>query len=241
MRSSRGPRSPRPRPQPSPRRTVIAATPTPTDAGANDRAPAPRPRRPRPRLVATVYVLAAVAIALDRVTKAWALRELPLGEPQEVLGTLLRFTLVFNPGAAFSIGTGITPVFTTVMVVVSVAVLVAAWRVASAWWAVALGFLLGGAVGNLIDRLTRPPSPGRGEVVDFIHLPNFPVFNVADICVSTAAVLVAVAVLRGLEFDGSHARPAGPRDRPTAADDRGATAAVGGGADDAEEPEARRG
>lgn len=170
-------------------------------------------------LVATVALIAGVAIALDRLTKAWALDNLVPGVPQPFLGSVLQLTLLFNPGAAFSLGTGVTPLFTVIQAAVAVAVLVMMFRVRSGWWATGMGFLLGGATGNLIDRLTRPPGFARGHVVDFLQLPHWPVFNIADSCVVTAACVIAVAAFRGIPF------------RPDAADADADDRAAGAGPD----------
>lgn len=152
----------------------------------------------------------------DRLTKVWALANLTYGEPQDFIGSLLRLRLVFNPGAAFSLGIGATPLFTVIQASVSIIILVAATRVRSLPWAVALGLVLGGATGNLTDRLTRPPGFGLGHVVDFLELPNFPVFNVADMAIVTAACLVALLSLRGVPF-----RDVSPRHPETGRSERG--------------------
>ncbi len=117
-----------------------------------------------------------------------------------MLGELFGFRLFYNSGAAFSLGTGITPVLTAFACVAVVAMLVALARTWSTWWAVSVGVLLGGASGNLVDRLTRPPGFGRGEVVDFFELPNFPIFNVADMAVVSGAVLIVLLSLRDVPF-----------------------------------------
>lgn len=145
---------------------------------------------------------------LDRLTKLWALSSLDENVPQDFVGSLLRLRLIFNPGAAFSLGTGATPLFTVIQAVVSVAVVVAALRVGRLRWAIALGLVLGGASGNLTDRLTRPPGFGLGHVVDFLELPNFPVFNIADSAIVAAACLVALLSLRGVPFGVSPVEPA---------------------------------
>lgn len=148
---------------------------------------------------ALVIVIGVVVYAADQWAKNVALAELRPGVPVPVIGEVLQWRLVFNPGAAFSLGTGITPVFTLFQAAVSIAVLVLAWRLRSVWWAVALGLVLGGATGNLHDRLLRPPSFGHGHVVDYIALPNFPVFNIADSAITTAAVMILVAAVFGWE------------------------------------------
>jgi signal peptidase II len=165
------------------------------------------PARPR-HLLTAVWVLCGLVVLLDQVTKALALRYLSESEAVTVVGELLRLRLVFNPGAAFSIGTGMTWVLTLVAVLVVAVVVRVSQRLGSRGWAVALGLLLGGALGNLGDRLLRPPGFARGHVVDFLELPNWPVFNIADSAISTAAVLIVVLGLRGIAVDGSRERDA---------------------------------
>ena len=176
-------------------------------------APAPPPPVPvRRRLVGTLVVLAALVVTADQVTKRLALRHLEDNAPVPVLGELLQLRLVFNPGAAFSIGTGMTWLLTLIAVVVVVVVARIARGLGSRWWAVALGLLLGGALGNLVDRLTRPPGFARGHVVDFIEVPHWPVFNVADSAITLAAVLIVLLALRGIGVDGR--REGASRDEP---------------------------
>lgn len=150
--------------------------------------------------------LAALIYVADRATKAWALAELTPGRPRELVGELLQLRLVFNPGAAFSLGAGSTWVFTIVQATVSVAILVVSVRVTRWPWRVGLGLVLGGALGNLTDRLTREPGFGVGHVVDFLELPNWPVFNIADCAIVTGAVLLAAATIVGVPA----LEPAGP-------------------------------
>lgn len=172
-----------------------------------------------------VVLLGALVFALDQWTKTVALRQLAPGERIPVVQDWLSWQLVFNPGAAFSLGQSITPVFTLFQALVAIAVLVMAWRLRSLWWAIALGFVLGGAAGNLFDRLFRPPSFGHGHVVDFVALPNFPVFNVADMSITTAAVMIIVAAFAGWEAFEARRSASGP------AADRGVAGAERGGAE----------
>jgi signal peptidase II len=137
------------------------------------------------------------------VTKVLAVRELTDRAPVELVGTFLQLQLVRNPGAAFSAGSSLTPLITTVAIVAAVVVVVLASRVRHRGWAVGLGLLLAGVTGNLVDRLLREPGPFRGHVVDFFALPNWPVFNVADICIDVAAALFVILLLRGIRLDGS--------------------------------------
>jgi signal peptidase II len=149
-----------------------------------------------------VISFAAVIIVIDQLTKAWAVAQLKGQPPIEVVGTWLQFTYGENTGAAFGIGTGFTWIFTAIAIVVAVVIIRTARRLGSPWWAIALGGLLGGAVGNLIDRLIRDPGPGQGYVVDFIALPNFPVFNVADMAITISAGLMILLTLRGVDLSG---------------------------------------
>jgi signal peptidase II len=150
-----------------------------------------------------VLVVALVAYAIDQVTKQLAVHHLAGRAPVDVLGTWLRFELLRNAGAAFSTGTSWTPVISLVAVGAAVAVVVAALRVRHRGWAAGLGLLLAGIVGNLTDRMLRTPGPFRGHVVDFIALPHWPVFNVADVCIDLAGAALVLLLLRGASFDGS--------------------------------------
>ena len=152
-----------------------------------------------------VLSVAAGVVVLDQLTKMWAassVRErLESGEgPIEVIGSLLRFTYAENTGAAFSLGTGYTWVFSSIAIVVVIVVIRTASRLTNPAWAVALGGLLGGSLGNLIDRMTRDPGPLRGYVVDFIQVPNFPIFNVADMAIVGSSILMVILSVRGVEF-----------------------------------------
>jgi signal peptidase II len=145
---------------------------------------------------------AAVVVLLDQLAKAWAIQALGDGSGIQVVGSLVQLRLFRNPGAAFSFATGTTWIFTIVATVVSVVILRTSRRLGSTWWALALGLLLGGALGNLLDRLLREPAFGRGHVVDFIDLPHLFVFNLADAAITCAAVLIALLGLRGVGIDG---------------------------------------
>lgn len=160
----------------------------------------------RPRRVRTFALAAVVVYALDVVTKVLAVEFLADRPAVDVVPGVLQLTLVRNPGAAFSLGTELTVVLTGIAVVVVVVVLGMAARLRDRGWAIALGLLLGGALGNLTDRLLRQPGPLRGHVVDFLQLPNWPVFNVADSAITVAAVLVAWRSVRGIGLDGRRDR-----------------------------------
>jgi len=122
--------------------------------------------------------------------------------PINVVGTFVRFTYTENTGAAFSLGTGYTWIFSIIAIVVAVVIIRTSRQLGSIGWAVAFGGLLGGLLGNLLDRITRPPSPGMGSVVDFIAFPNFPVFNVADMAIVGSAALMVFLSIRGIEIKG---------------------------------------
>jgi len=162
----------------------------------------PQHTRGRGRLLTVLAAICATVYALDQVTKALALEYLDDGRVVEVVDGILQLRLVFNPGAAFSIATGLTWLLTLVATVVVIVVLRIARRLGSRGWAVALGLLLAGALGNLTDRFVRPPAFARGHVIDFLELPNFPVFNVADSSITVAAALIVLLGLRGIGVDG---------------------------------------
>ncbi len=160
----------------------------------------PGPRRQRYLLLVLV---ALTAVGLDLLTKEWVLATFREGERLDVIGDIVQFTLVFNTGAAFSMGTDYTWVFSTIATVVVCVIAYIGLRVRSAWWAVTLGLMMGGAAGNLVDRVFREPEPFHGAVVDFIKVMDFPVFNIADSCVVVGACLVVALTFKGLELDGS--------------------------------------
>ena len=156
----------------------------------------------QPRRVVMFATVAALTIALDVVTKVAAVAFLADREPVVVVPGVLDLTLVRNPGAAFGLGTGQTWLLSAIAIIVVGVVLRMAGRLRDRGWALALGLLLGGAVGNLLDRLFRQPGPMRGHVIDFLQLPNWPVFNLADSAICLAAALVVWRSLRGVELDG---------------------------------------
>lgn len=147
-----------------------------------------------------LFITAIVVLAIDLVTKVWAVANLENQSDIEVLGSFLKFSFLRNPGAAFSIGTNVTWVFTIISMAVSIAILVLAKKVVNRDWAIALGAMLGGALGNLGDRIFRSPEPFQGHVVDFILLPNYPMFNVSDSAVVIAAITMTILSIRGVEY-----------------------------------------
>lgn len=154
------------------------------------------------RALAVLGALAVVAYGLDQLTKLWVTSTMLEGQRIPVLPPLLHWYYIRNSGAAFSIGENVTWVFSIIMTLVSAAIIVYAPRVRSVAWATALGLVLGGALGNLTDRLFREPSFGMGHVVDFIQLPNFAIFNVADSAVVTGVVLICLLTVLGIGADG---------------------------------------
>ena len=155
------------------------------------------------RPILLLIVVAAIGYGIDQVTKAWAASSLDPLHPRNLVGSILRLHLTRNAGAAFSIATNATWVLTIIATVVIIATIVVARRLRSRPWACALGLLIGGALGNLTDRFFRAPGGGRGHVVDFLELPHWPIFNVADMCVVTAACLIALLALLGIGVDGT--------------------------------------
>lgn len=150
-----------------------------------------------------MLALAAVIILLDQVTKVVAVAALEGGPAIHLLGDTVRLVLVRNPGAAFSLGTDATVVFSVIATVVVVFLLWFSRRIHSSWWAWGLGLMLGGAAGNLVDRFVRSPGILEGHVVDFVSVGWWPVFNVADASLVAGVIVIAVTVLRGIDYDGS--------------------------------------
>jgi signal peptidase II len=161
----------------------------------------------RPRRVGLLLGVAAFVLAADVISKAIVVARMPDHAPIRLLGGLLTITLTRNGGAAFSIGTSMTIVFTAIAVGVIVFILRAARNLRSIGWAITLGLLLGGATGNLVDRIFRAPGPFEGHVVDWIELPHWPVFNLADSSIVCAGVLVVLLALRGIRLDGTRTIP----------------------------------
>ena len=180
-------------------------------------APSPRPAvvTGSRRLIRLFASIAVIVYVLDQLSKAWALGTLTNAPPQELLGTFLRLYLVRNPGAAFSVGTGSTWLLTLLAVVVLIVLIRASRRLGSTAWAWAFGMVLGGALGNLTDRLTRDPGFGRGHVVDFIDYNGWFVGNVADIAIVAAALLIGLLALLGVGLDGQRT---GTDEQPGAGD-----------------------
>jgi signal peptidase II len=147
-------------------------------------------------------VVAVLAYASDQVTKAIALSAFGDGASRSVIGDLISFKLIGNPGAALSLGASNTWVMTGIAIAVLVAIVFVARDLGSRAWALALGLLLGSAIGNLTDRFVRPPGGGQGHVVDFIDYNGYFIGNVADIWIVGAAGLIVVLAILGIGIDG---------------------------------------
>ena len=158
------------------------------------------------RLLWVVLGVAAAVVALDQFSKWLVVARLkPVGSI-DVIGGFLRFVYVENSGAAFSIGINFTWIFTIIAVIVAIVIIRTSRNLGSIAWAIALGALLGGSLGNLCDRLFRAPGFGRGYVVDFIAFPHFAVFNVADMAITCSAAFMVILALRGVSFSGATAK-----------------------------------
>ncbi|MEU2182762.1 signal peptidase II [Streptomyces thermolilacinus] len=164
-------------------------------------APAERPRGRR-RVVALMAV-AVVAYLLDLGSKMLVVAKLEHHDPIVVIDGLLKFEAVRNPGAAFGIGEAFTVVFTVIAAAVIVVIVRLARKLYSLPWAIALGLLLGGALGNLTDRIFRAPGVFEGAVVDFIAPAHFAVFNLADSAIVCGGFLIVILSFKGLDPDGT--------------------------------------
>lgn len=161
-----------------------------------------------PRKLNLVLLLAAVILIVDQLTKVWAVATIDPAQPRRVLGGLVYLSMLRNPGAAFSLATSMTWILALIACVVVVVIIRIASKLRSPWWATCLGLILGGALGNLMDRIFRSPGFLRGHVVDFVSVfgPNgqyFPVFNVADSAITVGGVLLVIVALLGYELDGT--------------------------------------
>ena len=171
-----------------------------------------------PRKLGIFLLTTAAVFAADVISKALAVAQLS-DRPVELVPGVLDLELTRNRGAAFGVAGGATILFTLVAVAVIVVIARVARRLRSTAWAVTLGLLLGGALGNLLDRLVRSPAPLRGEVVDWIHLHHWPVFNIADSAIVVGGLLAVLLTARNIPIDGRreqaepHPDPAADRSR----------------------------
>lgn len=166
-----------------------------------------------PRRLGLVLALALIVVLLDQLTKLLVVHNLTPGESTRILGGLVYLTEFRNAGAAFSTATGVTWLLALVAIAVVVVIVRMASKLRSVPWAIALGLVLGGAVGNLIDRIFRSPGFLRGHVVDFISLfepdgKHFAVFNVADSAITLGAIALVITALCGIDMDGRRTRGA---------------------------------
>jgi signal peptidase II len=181
------------------------------DSSVPDSQSVPSRARVRVLLVGVFLVLYAV----DQATKWLAVDRLTGKPDKQLLGDVLVLHLTRNAGAAFSTGTRYTGLFTCLAIAAILVVVWLARRVRSALWAVAFGMLLAGICGNLTDRIFRAPGVLRGHVVDFLMLPHWPIFNVADMCINVAAALILVQAFRGIRLDGSRVERQSDDERST--------------------------
>jgi signal peptidase II len=159
---------------------------------------------PKRRRVGVLVSTALIVLALDIISKVTVVAQLS-GRSVRLLGGFLTLLVSRNPGAAFSIGTSMTVVFSVIAVSVIVVILRTSRRIRSVPWALTLGLLLGGATGNLADRIFRYPGLFRGYVVDWIDVPHWPVFNLADSAVVCGGILAVLLSMRGIRLDGQRA------------------------------------
>jgi lipoprotein signal peptidase len=177
------------------------------------------PSRPRQRRTTLLLLAAAAVLLADVVSKLVVVATLQPGEHVDLLGHVLRLTETRNAGAAFSVGTSATVLFTVVALGVVVVIAREARRLTSGGWAVTLGLLLGGALGNLSDRMLRSPGPLRGHVVDWIELPHWPVFNLADSAIVIGGCLAVLLASRGVPLDSRPSAESVPSGEPMPSDE----------------------
>ncbi|MCU1645613.1 MAG: lspA [Nocardia sp.] len=190
-------------PDESPADSAPAGTPEEPVAAADPVAASEPEATARPLRLRTLLLVAVVALGLDLLTKTIVVAKLTPGHPIYLIGDSVRLALVRNPGAAFSMATGMTWLLTLVAAAVVVGVIRIGRTMRSLPWAIGLGLVLGGALGNLIDRLFRAPGPLQGHVVDFVAVGWWPVFNIADSSIVCGAALLVALTVFGFEPDGT--------------------------------------
>lgn len=151
----------------------------------------------RPQFSRIIWLTAWTIWLFDYATKAWALIALD-NEPKKILGTLLQFTLVKNSGAAFNLAGSFTAIFSVIAVLVIATIVRYAHMITSRGWLTCAGLLLGGVLGNLTDRIFREPGFFMGHVVDWIQIPHWPVFNIADSAITVAALIAVIQTIRNV-------------------------------------------
>ena len=159
------------------------------------------------RLISThwkrLYTIAWAIWLLDFATKSWALNSLDSRNPVKVLGEFLQLTLLKNSGAAFSLAEGATIIFTFFAILVVGVIAYYSIKITSVGWSIVLGLALGGILGNLTDRIFRAPGFFTGHVIDWIQLPNWPVFNLADSAIVVAASIAVILSIRNISPTGA--------------------------------------
>lgn len=173
------------------------------EAGADERRVPAQRRAGRGRRIAVLFAVAVFAYGLDLISKLLVVSRLEGHAPIRLVGDLLELHAIRNPGAAFGFGAAFTIIFTLIAAAVIVVIIRLARKLYSFPWAVALGLLLGGALGNLTDRIFRAPGVFEGEVVDFIAPKGFAVFNLADSAIVCGGILIVLLSFRGLDPDGT--------------------------------------
>lgn len=160
------------------------------------RAPITSSRAQRARRL--FITIATATFALDLLTKNWAETSLQYREPIRVIGNFLKFTYATNPGAAFNFATNATLVLSSLKLCVAAFIIYYMTKSVDTRWAVSLAFLFGGVVGNLFDRATRAPGNWQGEVIDWIQLPHWPVFNIADSAIVCSGLFMTLLALKNI-------------------------------------------
>ena len=159
------------------------------------------------RLISThwkrLYTIAWAIWLIDFATKSWALNSLDSRNPVKVLGEFLQLTLLKNSGAAFSLAQGATIIFTFFAILVVGVIAYYSIKITSVGWSIVLGLALGGILGNLTDRIFRAPGFFTGHVIDWIQLPNWPVFNLADSAIVVAASIAVILSIRNISPTGA--------------------------------------
>ncbi len=169
---------------------------------SSEDAPAGAVTKKQSKLLKVTIGVALGVLILDQISKWYVVHYWEYRLPIELIGPVLRLNVVRNPGAAFSLGAGFTIVFSLIALVVGIVIVRSARTLGSLGWAIALGGLLGGATGNLLDRIFRAPGFLRGHVVDFLEFPNWPVWNVADASIVISAIIMVILSLRGIGLKG---------------------------------------
>ncbi|MGD1217945.1 signal peptidase II [Streptomyces krungchingensis] len=189
---------------PAERSAEDAGRPSPEASGAGaDGAPSEDGRPRGRRRIAVLFTVAVLAYALDLVSKMIVVAKLEHHDSIEIIGDWLKFEAIRNAGAAFGFGEAFTVIFTVIAAAVIVVIARLARKLYSLPWAIALGLLLGGALGNLTDRIFRSPGVFEGAVVDFIAPKHFAVFNLADSAIVCGGILIVLLSFRGLDPDGT--------------------------------------